>query len=42
MTLLLRNNLARLQLFVIILNCARNSDRPKKVQDVKAVLFNMN
>ena len=37
-----RNNLARLQLFVIIFNCVRISDRPKQAQDVNAVLFSIN
>ena len=38
-TVLLRNNLAMLQLFVIILNCVRISDRPQQAQDVNAVLL---
>ena len=41
-TVLLHNNLARLQLFLIILNCVRISDQPQKAQDVNAVLFNTN
>ena len=41
-TVLLRNDLARLELFVIILNCVRISDRPQQAQGVNAVLFNMN
>ena len=41
-TVFLDNNLARLQIFVIILNCIRMSDRPQQAQDVNAVLFNMN
>ena len=41
-TVLLQNNLPRLQLFVIILNYLRISNRPQQAQDVNAVLFNMN
>ena len=37
----LQNNLTRLQLFVVILNCVRISDRSQQAQDVNAVLFNM-
>ena len=40
-TVLLHSNLAKLQLFVIIFNCVRISDRPQQAQDVNAVLFNM-
>ena len=40
-TVFLHSNLARLQLFVIILNSVRISDRPQQTQAVKAVLFNM-
>ena len=39
--MLLHSNLARLQLFVIILNCVRISDRPQQAQDVNAVSFDM-
>ena len=42
MTLLLHNNLARLQLFVIVFNYVRLSDHPQQAQYVNAVLFNMN
>ena len=38
-TVPLHNNLARLQLFVITLNCIRISDWPQQAQDVNAVLF---
>ena len=41
-TVFLHDNLARLQLFVIILNCVRISGRSQKAQDVNAVLFYMN
>ena len=42
-TVLLRNNLAGLQLFVIIISCVRISTCPQQqAQDVNAVLFNMN
>ena len=41
-TVLLHNNLARLQIFVIILNCVRISDHPRQAQDVNAALFDMN
>ena len=41
-TVFLHNSLARLQSFMIILNCVRMSDRPQQTQDVNAVLFNMN
>ena len=41
-TVFLHNNLVRLQLFVIILNCVRILDRPKQAQDVHAVLFKVN
>ena len=40
-TVLLQNNLTKLQLFVIIVNCVRISDRPQHAQLVNAVLFNM-
>ena len=40
--MLLHSNLARLQLFVIILNCVRILDRPHQAQDVNGVLFHMN
>ena len=41
---LLHNNLARLSLFMIILNCVKISDQPQQAQDVDVhlVLFNMN
>ena len=38
-TFLLHNDLTRLQLFVIILNCVKISDRSQQAQDVNAVLF---
>ena len=38
-TLLLQNNLTTLQLFVIIVNCVRISDRPQQAPVVNAVLF---
>ena len=41
-TVLLHNNLAKLQLFVIILNCGSESHRSQQAQDVNAVLFDMN
>ena len=41
-TELLHNNIAMLQLFAIILNCVRMSDRPQQAQDVNTVLFHMN
>ena len=40
-TVPLHNNLTRLQLLVIILNCVKISDRPQQAQEVNAVLFNM-
>ena len=40
-TVLLHNKLARLQLFVIILNCVGILNRPQYAQVVNAVLFNM-
>ena len=40
-TVLLDKNLARLQLFVIILNCITISDQPQQAQDVNAVLFTL-
>ena len=40
-TVLLQNNLARLQLFVIILNCIGISYRSQYALDVSAVLFNV-
>ena len=40
---LLQNNLAWLQLFMIILNGGvRISDRPQQAQDIKAALFDIN
>ena len=41
-TVFLHKNLARLQLFVIILNCVRISDQPQQSEDVSTVLFDMN
>ena len=38
---ILQNNPAGLQLFVIILNCLRMPDRSQHAQVVNAVLFNM-
>ena len=38
----LHYNLAKLHLFMIILNWVRISDQPQQAQDVNAVLFNMN
>ena len=40
-TVLLQNNLTRIQLILIILNCIGISDRSQHPQDLKAVLFNM-
>ena len=41
-TVFLHDNLAKLQLFMIILNCVRISDQPQQAQDINAVSFNMN
>ena len=40
MTVLLQNDVTRLQLFVITLNCVGISVRSQHAQDVDAVLFN--
>ena len=40
-TVLFHNNLTKLQLFVIILNCVRMSERPQQAPHVNAVLFHM-
>ena len=40
-TELSHNNLARLQLSVVIFNCIRISDCPKQAQDLNAVLFHI-
>ena len=40
-TVFLLNNLNRLQLFVIIFNCIRMSERSQQAQGVNEVVFNM-